>query len=151
MTSVDRKSMIRRVSDELWNKGNVDICDEAYAKNCSIHDPSFPINSIADMKQQVRDLRRANPDLHMEIQDVLMDGDMTAARWTMGGTARGEFQGIPGTGKSYVMTGMIMDKWDGDRIAEEWVNYDLAGTLQQIGVMPSMEQVAQMSRERAAM
>ncbi|WP_211240657.1 ester cyclase [Hamadaea tsunoensis] len=143
--------MIRRVSDELWNKGNVDICDEVFAQNCSFHDPSFHIDGITGMKQQVRELRTANPDLHMDIQEVLAEGDLTAARWTMGGTARGEFQGIPGTGKSYVMTGMIMDKWQGDHIVEEWVNYDLAGTLQQIGIMPTLEQIAQMSKQRAAM
>jgi len=151
MTSEDRKNMIRRVSDELWNKGNVDICDEVFAQNCSFHDPSFHIDGIAGMKQQVRELRTANPDLHMDIQEVLAEGDLTAARWTMGGTARGEFKGIPGTGKTYVMTGMIMDQWQGDHIVEEWVNYDLAGTLQQIGIMPTMEQIAQMSKQRAGM
>jgi len=151
MTSEDRKNMIRRVSDELWNKGNVDICDEVFAQNCSFHDPSFHIDGIAGMKQQVRELRTANPDLHMDIQEVLAEGDLTAARWTMGGTARGEFKGIPGTGKTYVMTGMIMDQWQGDHIVEEGVNYDLAGTLQQIGIMPTMEQIAQMSKQRAGM
>ena len=60
----------------------------------------------------------------------------SAARWTMGGTATGEFRGIPGTGKTYVMTGMTFDKWEGDRIVEEWVNYDLLGALQQTGVIP---------------
>lgn len=145
MTPEDRKNTIRRLTDELWNKGNVDVCDGVYTENCSFHDPSFPIDGIAGMKQQVRELRAANPDLHMDSHEVLIDGDMSASRFTMGGTARGEFRGIPGTGKTWVMTGMVMDKWEGGRIAEEWVSYDLMGTLQQIGIIPSMEQVTQMN------
>jgi len=138
MTPDERKGLVRRLTDELWNKGNVDICDEVFATNCSFHDPSFPIDGINGMKEQVRELRAANPDLHLDVHDVLVDGDMTAWRWTMGGTARGEFRGLPATGKTYVMTGMGIDKWDGDRIVEEWINYDLLGALQQTGIIPEM-------------
>lgn len=139
---MDHKDIVRKLTDELWNKGNLEICDDVYTSNCSFHDPSFPIDGIAGMKQQVAELRAAQPDLHMDVQEVLMDGDLTCARWTCGGTARNEFRGIPPTGKSYVMTGLIMDKWEGDRIVEEWVNYDLLGALTQLGVIPSMEEVA---------
>jgi len=136
MATDDRKATLRRAYDEMWNKGNVDICDEIFAPNCTFHDPSFPVDGVAGMKDQVRALRAANPDLHVDVQEVLVDGDQSAARWVMGGTARNEFRGVPGTGKSYVMTGMTIDKWDGARIVEEWVNYDLLGTLQQTGVIP---------------
>ncbi len=140
MTPDERKATVRRLNDELWNKGNLDIADEVLAGHCSIHDPSFPVDGVAGLKEQVRQLRQANPDLHMDTHDILCDGDMTCERWTIGATARGEFRGIPGTGKTYVMTGMSMEKWDGDRIVELWVNYDLLGTLQQLGVIPETAQ-----------
>lgn len=146
MESIDRKDTVRRMADELFNKGNLDICDEVFASNCSFHDPSFPIEGVAGMKQQVTNLRTSQPDLHMDVQAVLMDGDMTCARWTSGGTVRNEFRGIPATGKSYVMTGMTMDKWEGDRIVEEWINYDLIGALTQAGVMPSMDEALSMMK-----
>jgi steroid delta-isomerase-like uncharacterized protein len=135
----DRKKLIRRMTDELWNKGNLDVCDEVFAERCSIHDPSFPVeNGVTGLQQQVRELRQSQPDLHLDVHDILVDGDMTAARWTVGGTARGEFRGLPATGKSYVMTGMTIDKWENDRIVEEWINYDLLGCLQQLGIIPEM-------------
>ena len=150
MASIDRKDLIRRMTDELWNKGNLEICDEVFASNCSFHDPSFEINGVAGMKQQVSELRSAQPDLHMDVHEVLVDGDMTCARWTSGGTARNEFRGIPATGKSYVMTGLTMDKWEGDRIVEEWLNYDLMGALTQVGALPRLEEAAQMgSRQQS--
>ncbi|HEY3503859.1 MAG TPA: ester cyclase [Actinocatenispora sp.] len=136
MTPDERKQAMRHLTDELWNKGNLDICDEMYAANCSFHQPSFEIDGVPGLKALVSDLRRAQPDLHMDVQDVLCDGDMCCARWTSGGTPTGEFRGMPATGRSYVMTGMTMAKFDGDRIAEEWTNYDMLGALQQAGVIP---------------
>jgi predicted ester cyclase len=90
------------------------------------------------MKQQVSDLRAAQPDLHLDVHDVLIDGDMSASRWTSGGTAQREFRGLPPTGKSNVMTGMDMAKWEDDRIVEQWTNYDLLGALQQAGIIPEL-------------
>jgi steroid delta-isomerase-like uncharacterized protein len=136
MTTEDRKAMIRRVNDELYNQGNLDVCDQIYAPNCSFHDPSFPVEGVAGLKQQVGELRAAYPDLHVDVQDVLIDGDQCATRWVMGGTSRGEYRGLPATGKSFVMTGITIDKFAGDRVVEEWINYDLLGTLQQMGVLP---------------
>ena len=136
MTSDERRAMLRRFSDEAWNNGRLDACDDIYAAHCSFHDPSFPVDGVSGLKQQIQQLRAAQPDLHMDVHDILVDGDLTAARWTVGGTARNEFRGLPPTGKTYVMTGMTCDKWDGDRIVEEWVNYDMLGALQQLGLIP---------------
>ena len=136
MAADERRNMLRRFTDEAWNNGRLDICDEIYAPNCSFHDPSFPVDGVAGIKEQITQLRQAQPDLHMDVHDILVDGDLTVARWTCGGTARNEFRGMPPTGKTYVMTGMTCDKWDGDRIVEEWVNYDLLGALQQLGLIP---------------
>ncbi|HEX6359349.1 ester cyclase [Actinophytocola sp.] len=136
MTPDERRDLLRRVNDRMWNEGDLDACDELFASNCSFHDPSFPVDGVAGLKEQIRELRAAYPDLHMDLHEILVDGDLTAARWTMGATSRGEFRGIPATGKSYVMTGMECEKWEGDRVVETWINYDLFGALQQTGVIP---------------
>jgi hypothetical protein len=47
-------------------------------------------------------------------------------------------RGLPATGKTFVITGMTIDEWDGDRIVEEWTSYDLLRGLQQLGVIPEM-------------
>jgi len=62
---------------------------------------------------------------------------MTAIRYT-GGTARGEFRRLPPTGKSYVMSGLTIDKWQAGRIVEQWTSFDLLGALQQFGMIPEM-------------
>jgi steroid delta-isomerase-like uncharacterized protein len=138
MTPEERKDLVRRFNDELWNKGNLNVLDETVAAHCSFHDPTFPIDGVTGAKDRVRELREATPDLHLDVHDVLADGDLTAYRWTMGGTSRGEFRGIPATGKTYVMSGMTIDKWEGDRVVESWSNYDMLGGLQQLGIIPEM-------------
>ncbi|WP_211489967.1 ester cyclase [Georgenia thermotolerans] len=136
MTTDERTAMLRRCLDELWNKGNVDACDELYAEHCMFHDPTFPMEGVAGMKSFVQELRAAQPDFHMDVHDVVCGEDMTATRYTCAATARNEFRGLAGTGKTYVMNGMDMSKWEGDRIVEQWSVYDMLGTLQQIGLLP---------------
>lgn len=138
MTQEERRDLARRGPDELFNKGNLDICDELYAPNCSFHNQTFAVDGVAGQKDIVRELRAANPDLHIDVHDICVDGDLTAARWTMGGTSQGEFRGLPATGKTWTMTGMTFAKWEGDRCVEEWTNYDMLGTLQQLGLVPEM-------------
>ncbi len=149
MASQDHGNQIRKAFDE-FKKGNIDFIDEVYAQNCSVHDPFFPSHGTAEMKEQARQMRSAIPDVHMELHAILVDGDLTAARWTMGGTQRGEVMGLPATGKSFVSTGVMLDRWEGDRIVEEWNSYDAAGMLQQLGLMPDMQQLAQMASARAS-
>ena len=73
----DREKLIRRYTDEVWNKGNVDLCDDIFETHASIHDPSFPVNGVKGIKDQVRQLRVAQPDFRLDVHDVLVAGDMT--------------------------------------------------------------------------
>lgn len=138
MTVGDREKLIRRYTDELWNKGRVDVLDDIYDARASIHDPSFPLDGVKGLKDQVRQLRAAQPDLHIDVHEVVVAGDLTASRFTMSGTAKREFRGLPATGRSYSMTGMNLDKWRDDRIVEQWTTYDLLGALQQLGIIPQV-------------
>ncbi|MCW4353861.1 ester cyclase [Hoyosella sp. YIM 151337] len=149
MTPDECRDLIRRTMDELGNKGNLDVCDQLYAEHCSFHRPSFPINGVGGLRDLVSDLRTAQPDLHIDVHDIhdvhdvhdiLVEGDMTAIRYTMAGTARGEFRGLPGTCKSYVMPGITIAKWDEGRVVEDWNSYDMLEALQQIGLVPELAQ-----------
>ncbi len=138
MTPDERKDLVRRSIGAIINEGNLDACADMYASHCTFHWPNFPVDGIEGYKQFMTELRQANPDVHCDIHDILVDGDLLAARWTMGGTARSEFRGIPGTGKTWVMSGMQLTKWENDRVVEEWGSFDLFGQLRQLGVIPEM-------------
>lgn len=138
MTPEERKDFLRRNISEIFNQGDTAACDELYAPHCTFHYPTFAVDGVQGLKEFVRELRQANPDLHVNIHDVAVDGDLLAARWTMAGTAHGEFRGIPATGRTWVMSGMNLARWEADKVVEEWGNYDMLGLLQQLGAAPAM-------------
>ena len=79
------------------------------------------------------------PDLDHTIEDMIAEGDKVATRFTARGTHQGEFQGVPPTGKQIVLTGLIINRVAGDRIAEQWHEIDAVGLMQQIGAIPAPE------------
>jgi predicted ester cyclase len=46
--------------------------------------------------------------------------------------------GIPPTGKSVTILGIVFSRFEGGKWAEDWVSWDTLGLLQQIGVVPAM-------------
>ena len=138
MSLEDNKAVIRCLFAEVWNTGNVGLLDELLA-------PSF-VDRAAQMggddpsaegfKTQVRLFRTAFPDGRSQIDDLIAEGERVVARWTDGGTQRGEWMGIAPTGKRVTMTGIDIYRIEDGRIAEFWCNEDELGLLRQLGVSP---------------
>jgi predicted ester cyclase len=80
--------------------------------------------------------RSAFPDLRVPIEDLIAEGDRVVTRWTARGTHQGELIGNAPTGNRVAVTGIIVDRVSGDKIEEEWVNYDTLHLMQQIGAVP---------------
>ena len=59
------------------------------------------------MKRSVADWHRAFPDTVNEVGDVLAEGDLVAARWVTRGTHRGEFLGLPASGRRVEVTSSV--------------------------------------------
>ena len=79
----------------------------------------------------------AFPDLRLTVDEVAATEDRTAARVTFRGTHRGEFQGIPATGRSVTFTSIEFNRMVGGKVAEHWVELDLLGLLRQLGAVPT--------------
>lgn len=78
----------------------------------------------------------AFPDSRISIDACIAEGDTVASRWTLTGTHRGEFQGIPPSGRTFTISGIEFNRVAGDRIAEHWAIFDNLAMLQQIGAIP---------------
>ena len=70
------------------------------------------------------------------IDDMMADGDTVAIRYTMRGTHRGSFAGVPATGKAVVAQSMAFYRLAGGKIVEERTQLDMLGVLQQLGAVP---------------
>jgi steroid delta-isomerase-like uncharacterized protein len=82
-------------------------------------------------------LRTAFPDLRMNVEDVLVDGDKAVARVTTTGTQQGEFMGVPATGRPVEVGVIDIMRFDADGlVAEHWGIFDAMAMMQQLGAIP---------------
>ena len=138
MSAEQQKMIIQRWVEEAWNNGNLAIADEVYSTDYLLHDPASPIHGPEALKQFVATFRTAYPDIHTTIEDMIAEGNKVVWRYTVRGTHKGEFMGIAPTGKSITLTGILISRFVGDKVVEDWNNYDALGMMQQLGVIPSM-------------
>jgi steroid delta-isomerase-like uncharacterized protein len=132
----DVAALARRWFEEVWNKGRREAIDEMWDENCVAHgllDGGADIQGRDAFKALQTRLRGAFPDLHIEVEDVIADGDRTAMRICCTGTHLGDHLGIPPTGKKVAFTGMTIARWRDGKIVEGWNNVDMAGMMRQIG------------------
>jgi len=84
----------------------------------------------------------AFPDVQYTLNELLAEADRVVARFTAHGTQTGAFQGIPATGKAVAMSAIAIYRVAGSKVVEQWLEYDMLGLLQQLGVIPTQEQAA---------
>jgi steroid delta-isomerase-like uncharacterized protein len=83
-------------------------------------------------------LFEAFPDIQFTLEDFLAAEDKVIARFRARGMQTGVFQGIPATGSTAVVSGIAIYRLAGGKVAEQWIEYDQLGLLQQLGVIPAM-------------
>ena len=136
MLTEELKARARRIPEELLTQGDLAAADELVAPDCVYHAPAALVCGPAGMKQWVRDLRRAFPDLCAIVEDEIAEGDRVVQRLTLSGTHAGAYGGIPPTGKraTWHLVAILRLGRDG-KIAEYWSSTDLSGLLRQLGAL----------------
>jgi steroid delta-isomerase-like uncharacterized protein len=79
----------------------------------------------------------AFPDSQISVESCIAEGDTVVARWTLTGTHRGEFQGIPPTGRTVKFTGIECNRFVNGQLVEHRCNFDNIAMLQQLGALPA--------------
>ncbi|HBY95362.1 MAG: ester cyclase [Ardenticatenaceae bacterium] len=138
MSTEQNKAVIRRWIEEVINKQNLAVIDETHTSDSINHflPPGLP-QGPAGEKQLSTMFFSAFPDGKFTIEDLIAEGDKIAMRYTYRGTHKGDFQGIPPTGKQFTATGINILRFSGGKIAESWVSFDTLGLMQQLGVIPA--------------
>ena len=81
--------------------------------------------------------RAAFPDMRLDPEDVLVDGDKVVARTRLTGTHTGELMGMPATGKSVDVQLIDIIRFGDDGLAREhWGVFDAMAMMQQLGAVP---------------
>ena len=136
MTLEENKQLVRRYQ-ELYNNNELDALSEVLADDLLTPRIMAGIPSgLEGAKAAHRVMLRGFPDFQTTIDDLIAEADKVAARITMRGTQRGEFVGIPPTGKQIEFTGMYIVRIEDGKIAEHWGEEDSISLLAQLGVRP---------------
>jgi len=134
---MDHASTMRRIY-ELISVGDIDGFGDLVADDVVEHEELPGLEPTKEgVKQLFRMYRAAFPDLRMEAQDVLVSGDKGVARVRCTGTHRGEFMGMPATGKSIDVQLIDIVRFGDDGLAHEhWGVFDSLAMMQQLGAIP---------------
>lgn len=126
MSEEINKTIVRRVWEEVWQAGNLATIDELIDPNHVLH--AYPedveYGSGAEGFKKLVSTNRANlPDGQLTIEDLIAEDDKVVTRYTMR---------MP----TAMTTGIWIDRIQGDKVVESWVDWDRLGFFRQLGLIP---------------
>jgi steroid delta-isomerase-like uncharacterized protein len=138
MTVEANKVLMRRFT-EFINTGSETLATELIAPNAVFYVPgrAEPMRGPGGYLAIIGMMRGGFPDVRWTLEEIIAEGDQVAARFTMRGTHRGTFFGVPPTEKTIEVQAMNFYRLADGRFVEERGQPDLLGLLQQIGAVPT--------------
>jgi len=137
MSTAENKTRVRRGFEEGINQKKLDVFDELLAPNYVNHNMPAPAPGPEGFKQVIGMFHMAFPDMHITIEDEFGEGDTVGTRGYMTGTHQGEFMGIPATNKPIKVEYIDLWRVENGKFVENWVQMDMLGLMQQLGVVPA--------------
>jgi len=135
---LENAEIVRRFVDEVITQGNIDAAGQ-YAWDDVVEQVPLPGQGpgLEGLKDILRAMRAGFPDIVFAIQEQVSEGDKVVSRFEWTGTHRGEFLGIPATGRPVRVWGMVIDRLVEGRIKETRIIMDTMGMMIQLGVIPA--------------
>jgi steroid delta-isomerase-like uncharacterized protein len=130
-----------RISRETWDAWNAHDPDR-YLKNLDdryvAESDTIPdlVSGHAAVREFMMMYVGAFPDLSFTIDQMLASGDFVVTRWTATGTHGGALMGIPPTNRTSVTHGCTVTEFKNGKQVHDWIYWDVANMLRQLGVMP---------------
>jgi predicted ester cyclase len=132
----ENKDVVRRYFEEIDRRGDVSVIDEFVSPDFVDHGPSPGCTpDRSGLKQAFEMFRTGSPGTH-RVDDIIAEGDKVVVRVTGEGVHAGELFGVPPTNRAMKVTGITILRIEAGRIVERWVEVDMLGALQQLGVIP---------------
>ena len=131
-------SLARRLYEEAWGRGNLDVVDELVSPNFFDHHHNR--SGPRGLKRSIAGLRETFPDLLFTLEEQSAEGDTVATRCTMDGTDEGGVLWYPPTGKKATFGSTFTDHFSDGRLVEHRGESDVDGLLEQLGLPRSQEQ-----------
>jgi steroid delta-isomerase-like uncharacterized protein len=129
------KHLLRRWFEQVWNQKSEAAIDEMFSKNGKSH--GFPeADSVLTGPESFKAVHRtfcgAFPDIHVDIKDIIAEGDRVAVRWRVSATHGGDHLGFPATGKKATLDGSTFVTVKDNEIMDGWNQMDLQALMQRL-------------------
>jgi predicted ester cyclase len=134
----EAKEIIRRWNNEGWSGGQYDLAYEIISPEMKVHGAGGQAVGMGPdgLIDLIKTWRTAFPDGRMEIDDLIVEGDLVGIRNTWSGTHQAEFYGVPPSGKPVAVTSVGLDRVRDGKVTEGWGELDMVGMMQQMGALP---------------
>jgi steroid delta-isomerase-like uncharacterized protein len=139
MTNQANLSLLRKLFDEVYTKGNLSLLDQLLTSDVKLFDPATPNlkGGLSSLKELETMYRTAFPNKTLRIDDIQALDNLVLVRWTLNGTHKGLLNDLPATGKSFKLSGLSYYVLKNGKIAEIYSQWDRLGLLEQLGLVES--------------
>jgi len=130
------KLLFGRLYHSVWNERRLEYIDQVIADTHALGDPTISGRGVgpAAYRRQVERFLTGLPDLRFNVDDTISEGDKLVVYWTITGTHRGEFLGVPPTNKLVAFSGITINEIADGKILESTVIWDGLGLMKQFGI-----------------
>lgn len=130
-------AIVREFIERVLNGGDIDATGQYFWEGV-VEEVPLPGQGpgLDGLKDILRQLRLAFPDMHWVVEEQIEDGEKVASRFTWTGTHRGVFLGVPATGRHVSVWGVVIDQFQGGRIKSTRIIMDALGLMAQLGAIP---------------
>ncbi len=138
MSTQENAAVVRRFAEEVITQGDIGSAArfvwEDVVEQVPLPDQGPGLEGLKDI---LRGMRSAFPDLNFAIEEQIAEGDRVASRFEWTGTHKDEFLGVPATGRQVRVWGIVIDRLEEGRIKDTRIIMDTLGLMMQLGVFPS--------------
>lgn len=137
MSTEQNAAIVRNFVDQVITQGDIDSAAQFVCEDV-VEQVPFPGQGpgLRGLQDVLRGMRSGFPDLNFAITEQVAEGDKVASRFEWTGTHRGEFLGVPATGRPVRVWGIVIDRLENGRIKDTRIIMDSLGLMMQLGVIP---------------
>jgi hypothetical protein len=132
------EELVRRVTEDVWTHGKLDVIEEIYSTDHVHHSPGGDLHGTGDMREWVATVRHHYAGLELRPLITLVDGDHAAVLWAMTGSYSGPAGGTAPGDRPAVLTGITISRVGDGLIQESWEHSDMLGLMSRLGAIPEM-------------
>jgi steroid delta-isomerase-like uncharacterized protein len=136
--SENNKARVRDFIESVLTAGEIDATGDYFHADM-VEEVPFPGQGLGleGLKETLTRIRHAFPDSKWTVEEQIAEGNKVLTRFSWSGTHQGDFLGIPATHRAIQIWGMVIDRFEDDKVKSTRILLDTLGMMQQLGVAPT--------------